>query len=184
MPNSIESPSNSVNGVDADDRKNPNTEALDIAGAIYCMGFEDSRDDFADSLESCIFGARLITDLVNRKIAETEQCCKDLVFTQTNRIAELGTERDEWKTKCETREFAYKQADAERKRYSEQIDELQAERDEWKAKYKLLLRALDGKTYVLDFWKDGDTCHVITTDGEEIYNYQKWLEDRMVVFEK
>lgn len=47
------------------------------------------------------------------------------------RIAELRAERDEWKTKCETREFAYKQADAERKRYSEQIDELLAERNEW-----------------------------------------------------
>lgn len=45
-------------------------------------------------------------------------------------IAELTAERDEWKTKCETREIAYKQADAERKRYSEQIDELTAERDE------------------------------------------------------
>ena|GEM_PF-5189720 len=44
-------------------------------------------------------------------------------------IDELTAERDEWKTKCETREVAYKQADAERKRYSEQIDELTAERD-------------------------------------------------------
>lgn len=49
-------------------------------------------------------------------------------------IEELRAERDEWKTKCETREFAYNQADAERKRYSEQIDELRAERNEWKAK--------------------------------------------------
>ena len=43
------------------------------------------------------------------------------------RAEQAETERDEWKTKCETREFAYKQADAERKRYSEQIDELRAE---------------------------------------------------------
>ena len=42
-------------------------------------------------------------------------------------VDELEAERDEWKTKCETREVAYKQADAERKRYSEQIDELRAE---------------------------------------------------------
>lgn len=43
------------------------------------------------------------------------------------RAEQMETERDEWKTKCEIREFAYKQADAERKRYSEQIDELRAE---------------------------------------------------------
>lgn len=46
------------------------------------------------------------------------------------RLDELTAERDEWRTKCETREFAYKQADAERKRYSKQIDSLTAERDE------------------------------------------------------
>ena len=149
MPNSIEPPSNSWKPVYADDRKKPNTEALDIAGTIYCMGFEDGRNDFADSFESCDFGARLITDLVISKIAESEQRCKALVCAQTDKIAEL-----------------------------------EIERDEWEAKYKSLLRALDGKTYVLDFWKDGDTCHVITTDGEEIYDYQKWLEDHTVVFEK
>lgn len=44
-------------------------------------------------------------------------------------IDELTAERDVWKTKCETREVAYKQANAEGKRYSEQIDKLQAERD-------------------------------------------------------
>ena len=44
-------------------------------------------------------------------------------------VAALTAERDEWRTKCETREFAYKQADAERKRYSKQIDSLIAERD-------------------------------------------------------
>ena len=144
MPNSIEPPSNSWKRVYADDRKKPNTEALDIARAIYSMGFEDGRNDFADSFESCDLGARLITDLVISKIAENEQRCKALVCAQTDKIAELEIERDEWKTKCETREFAYKQADAERKRYREQIDELRAERDEWKDKYKSLLRALGG----------------------------------------
>ena len=52
------------------------------------------------------------------------------------KIAELEAERDEWKTKCDTYEVAYKQADAERKRYSEQIDELFAERDELKAELR------------------------------------------------
>ena len=46
-----------------------------------------------------------------------------------DKVDELAEERDEWKMKCETREVAYKQADAERKRYSEQIDELIEERD-------------------------------------------------------
>ena len=55
---------------------------------------------------------------------------------KNERIEKLTAERDEWKTKCETREFAYKQADAERKRYSEQIDELFAERDELKAELR------------------------------------------------
>lgn len=55
--------------------------------------------------------------------------CK-LVCDKCKLVASLTTERDEWKTKCETREVAYKQADAERKRYSEQIDELTIERDD------------------------------------------------------
>ena len=69
---------------------------------------------------------------------------------------DLIAERDEWKTKCETREVAYKQADAERKRYSEQIDELTAERDELREKLSralgyahdtLALVDLDGNVY-------------------------------------
>ena len=54
--------------------------------------------------------------------------CK-LVCDKCKLVASLTADRDEWKTKCETCEVAYKQADAERKRYSEQIDELTAERD-------------------------------------------------------
>ena len=65
-------------------------------------------------------------ELPDYPIAEFQPKDKD------RRIAELTAERDEWKTICETREFAYKQADAERKRYSEQIDELTVERDEYR----------------------------------------------------
>ena len=50
----------------------------------------------------------------------------------------MHKERDEWKTKCETREVAYKQADAERKRYSEQIDELAADLESSRAKVRSL----------------------------------------------
>ena len=57
-------------------------------------------------------------------------------------------ERDKWKTKCKTREFAYKQANAERKRYSEQIDGLRTERDEWKAK------ADDAQAYIDQCWSE------------------------------
>ena len=71
---------------------------------------------------------------VNQQLNERIKELEDKVRRQAESIGEwelrcesMETERDEWKTKFETREFAYKQADAERKRYSEQIDELRAE---------------------------------------------------------
>lgn len=55
----------------------------------------------------------------------------------------LTAERDEWKTKYETCELAYKQADAERKRHSEQIDKLFAERDTYRELYENALERED-----------------------------------------
>ena len=83
------------------------------------------------------------TDMINKAIdaieAERDELkakVDDIMDEPDYREAweRMHKERDEWKTKCDISEVAYKQADAERKRYSEQIDELRAERDEWKAK--------------------------------------------------
>ena len=88
-----------------------------------------------DTLLICMTrGERHIADELRKGFGGFERVIIDaehvLVVQFEHDNEELTAERDEWKTKCETREIAYKQADAERKRYSEQIDKLTAERDE------------------------------------------------------
>lgn len=53
-----------------------------------------------------------------------------------------------------------------------------------KARYETVLALLGGAHVVLDFFKDGDVCHVVTTDGEEVYDYQKWLDGHVPVYDK
>lgn len=60
----------------------------------------------------------------------------------------------------------------------------EAEYKALKAKYETVLALLGGSHVVLDFFKDGDVCHVVTTDGEEIYDYQKWLDGHTPVYDK
>lgn len=52
------------------------------------------------------------------------------------------------------------------------------------SRYKTVLSLLGGSHVILDFWKDGDVCHVVTTDGEELYDYQKWLDGHVPIYDK
>ena len=135
-------------------------------------------------------------DAVNAEIAKLIAKRDEALEIRDKALGDAATfkyERDEWKTKCETREFAYKQADAERKRYSEQIDELRAERDEWKAKAEQAeLRSNDRVTNLEWLWEndrdaliDGITCNSPLCDecmfgkpGDDTYcaiNEREWL---------
>ena len=66
---------------------------------------------------------------------------------------------------------------------TEQVD-WESEYKILKARYDTVLGLLGGSHVILDFWKDGDICHVVTTDGEEIYDYQKWLDGHVPVYDK
>ena len=114
-----------------------------------------SRDRYEDDI------AELKADVKKWADAANEQ--RLVAMEQADKVQELTAERDDWKTKCETLEFAYKQADAERKRHSEQIDELFSERDELREKLRIEREAVgvcegcdkvDSLTAERDYWKD------------------------------
>ena len=104
----------------------------------------DARDSDCIALEAKV-------NRLEDEIADWSELHAQVLSERNHVIAE----RDEWKTKCETREFAYKQADAERKRYSEQIDELRAERDEWKAKLADMNADRHVETCGMEYQTDG-----------------------------
>lgn len=104
----------------------------------------DTRDSDCIALEAKV-------NRLEDEIADWSELHAQVLSERNHVIAE----RDEWKTKCETREFAYKQADAERKRYSEQIDELRAERDEWKAKLADMNAERHVETCEMEYQTDG-----------------------------
>ena len=83
---------------------------------------------FEGSTGNVMKNAKVLLDMPKERALDSEVFLALADMVERER-AELTAERDEWRTKCETREFAYKQADAERKRYSKQIDSLIAERD-------------------------------------------------------
>ena len=90
------------------------------------IGMKAQRDALQEKVDELELRERCASDYDYRQASERweeayEDKCAEMCLTEE--------ERDELKTKYETCVFAYKQADAERKRYSEQIDELFAERD-------------------------------------------------------
>ena len=139
-------------GSGSNDAKKVSTTPLNVPNVIkwqYMDGSEcvqeftqDSREKLeADVQKWCggryAYQADMVYAWLKRQAAITERELHGKIRTLQKQNEEhlrlidgLTAERDEWKTKCETREVAYKQADAERKRYSEQIDELIVERDE------------------------------------------------------
>lgn len=99
----------------------------------------------------------VIMHLLDRQASITERHWMEICGANANanlelkrQIDRLKAERDEWKTKCDTREVAYKQADAQRKIYSEQIDELFAERDMYRDKLGRAIDAAQAITRVMD----------------------------------
>ena len=130
---------------------------------------EAERDDAVEAYDAHMAAhdawheAEDITYTRNR-FAIYEQATKE-------RIARLESERDEWKTKCNAREFAYKQADAERERYSEQIDELMAERDRLESQIRQLEGDLKGARTSRDHWR-----HVAGKHAAEMQRLKKALK--------
>lgn len=39
-----------------------------------------------------------------------------------------------------------------------------------------------GKQIIMDWWKEGDVAHVVTTDGEQLYDYSKAVKE--IVYER
>lgn len=111
-------------------------DLLDRQAAITKAECDRPNWEYCDTCDALAEYRRKIDELEQESIVAGGTATDWYQTVQNNNaeLAELEAERDEWKTKCETCEVAYKQADAERKRYSEQIDGLFAERDELQAK--------------------------------------------------
>lgn len=57
------------------------------------------------------------------------------------------------------------------------ISELIDERDELRAENQTFKALSEGKRVILNWWLDGNTAHVVTTDGEAIYEYRQRMGD-------
>lgn len=139
-----------------DSREKLEADALDFCtrlfekGRLFAIGLVLSSCDGSEQHDELIKLLDRQAEITRRtEQAEWIKQANGLIHEANARAAELKAERDEWRTKCETREIAYKQADAERKRYSEQIDELIAERDE-------AVEAYDAHMAAHDAWHEAE----------------------------
>lgn len=219
-----------ITGVDAIKGETP----PETAGECATGAFEDSREEIEMDVRQTFEGNPMVDSYavdhlcarvdfwLDRMAAITEREwtarwmsheitnaeLKSDMLEMGDQLTDMENQRDEWKTKCETREVAYKQADAERKRYSEQISELQAKLDDMERTYMRLPVDADGVPIRIGdylqgvyskfevcavsehyaYWAEGkhfdeaDCCRHVQQDAVESLLDQFWRETDGIVF--